>query len=95
MTCPFQAPGGELDAANLYYNVRHMEEVLTLRLPKGSRRRLTLLAKRKRQNLSQYVREAIEAKLWIDALDETVSLAAPKSRALGIQTEDDVFKLFS
>lgn len=72
-----------------------MEEVLTLRLPKGSRRRLTLLAKRKRQNLSQYVREAIEAKLWIDALDETVSLAAPKSRALGIQTEDDVFKLFS
>ena len=72
-----------------------MEEVLTLRLPKGSRRRLTQLAKRKRQNLSQYVREAIEAKLWIDALDETVSLAAAKSRALGIQTEDDVFKLFS
>ncbi len=72
-----------------------MEEVLTVRLPKGSRRRLMQLAKRKRQNLSQYVREAIEAKLWIDALDETVSLAASKSRALGIQTEDDVFKLFS
>jgi len=67
------------------------DEVLTLRLPKGSRTRLTLLAKRKRQNLSQYVRDAIEAKLWIDALDETSALAA----ALGIQTEDDVYKLFS
>ncbi|MEY4488511.1 MAG: hypothetical protein RIQ79_1019, partial [Verrucomicrobiota bacterium] len=30
------------------------DEVLTLRLPKGSRTRLTQLAKRKRQNLSQY-----------------------------------------
>lgn len=86
---------GGLDSALLYYNVIRMNEVLTLRLPKGSRRRLTQLAKRKRQNLSQYVREAIEAKLWIDALDETVNLAASKSRALGIQTEDDVFKLFS
>ena len=45
----------------MYYNVIQMEEVLTLRLPKGSRRRLTQLAKRKRQNLSQYVRDAIES----------------------------------
>ncbi|HEY0968340.1 MAG TPA: hypothetical protein VGD88_13190 [Opitutaceae bacterium] len=71
------------------------DEVLTLRLPKGSRSRLTQLAKRKRQNLSQYVRDAIEAKLWIDALDETTALAAPRAAALGVQTEDDVFKLFS
>jgi predicted DNA-binding protein len=71
------------------------DEVLTLRLPKGSRSRLTKLAKRKRQNLSQYLREAIEAKLWIDALDETSALAAPRAVALGLQTEDDVFKLFS
>jgi len=72
-----------------------MEEVLTLRLPKVSRRRLTQLAKRKRQNLSQYVRQAIEAQLWIDALDETVVLAAPKAAALGLKTDDDVFRLFS
>lgn len=71
------------------------DDVITLRLPKGSRRRLAQLARRKRQNLSQYVRDAIEAKLWIDALDETVALAAPHATALGIQTEDDVFKLFS
>jgi len=37
----------------------------------------------------------LEAKLWIDALDETSALAEPKARALGIRTEDDVFKLFS
>ena len=72
-----------------------MDEVLTLRLPKGSRRRLTQLAKRKRQNLSQYVRDAIEAKLWVDALDETVSLASAKAAALGVRTDEDVFKLFS
>ena len=87
--------GSQLDPGLVYDIVIHMNEILTLRLPKGSRRRLTQLAKRKSQNLSQYVREAIEAKLWVDALDETVSLASPKARALGLQTEDDVFKLFS
>ncbi len=56
-----------------------MNEVLTLRLPKGSRRRLTELAQRKRQNVSQYVRDAIEAKLWVDALDETAALVLPKA----------------
>ncbi len=71
------------------------DEVLTVRLPKGSRGRLTRLAKRKRQNLSQYVRDAIDAKLWIDALDETTALAAPRAAALGLRSEDDVFKLFS
>jgi hypothetical protein len=70
-----------------------VNEVLTIRVPKGSRRRLTQLAKRK--NLSQYVREAIEAKLWVDALDETALVAGPKARALGIQTEDDVFTTIS
>jgi len=72
-----------------------MNEVLTLRLPKGSRKRLVQLAKRKRQNLSQYVRDAIEAKLWVDALDETSAMVASKSRELGVQSDEDVFKLFS
>ena len=93
----FPAPAltAPLDSAFAYYNVIHMEEVLTLRLPKGSRRRLTQLARRKRQNLSQYVRHAIESQLWIDALDETAVLAAPKAAALGLKTDDDVFRLFS
>lgn len=72
-----------------------MDEVLTIRVPKGSRQRLTQLAKRKHQNLSQYVREAIEAKLWVDALDETVAMAEPAARELGVRSEEDVFKLFS
>lgn len=71
------------------------DEVLTLRLPKGTRTRLAGLAQRKRQNVSQYVREALETKLWIDALDETATLAAPLAAALGVQTDEDVFKLFS
>lgn len=80
----------------MYYIVIRMnDEVLTLRLPKGSRSRIAGLAKRKRQNVSQYVRDAIDAKLWIDALDETSALAAPRGAALGVQTDEDVFKLFS
>lgn len=71
------------------------DEVLTLRLPKGSRTRLARLAKRRRQNISQYVREAIDAKLWIDALDETSALAANRAARLGVRDENDVFKLFS
>ncbi len=93
--CSAPALTASLDSAFAYYNAIQMEEVLTLRLPKGSRRRLTQLAKRKRQNLSQYVRQAIEAQLWIDALDETVVLAAPKATAIGVKTDDDVFRLFS
>ena len=92
---PAPALTAPLDSAAAYYNVIQMEEVLTLRLPKGSRRRLTQLAKRKRQNLSQYVRGAIEAQLWIDALDETAVLAAPKAAVLGLKTDDDVFRRFS
>jgi predicted DNA-binding protein len=72
-----------------------MNEIVTLRLPQGSRRRLTRLAKRKRQNLSQYLRDAIETKLWIDALDETAALAEPAARRLGVKSDADVFKLFS
>lgn len=84
-----------LDRHRTYGIVIRMDEILTIRVPKGSRRRLNQLAKRKRQNLSQYVRDAIEAKLWIDAVDETARMAEPKARELGIKSEDDVFKLFS
>ena len=71
------------------------DDVLTLRLPKGSRNRLAKLARRKRQNVSQYVRDAIDAKLWIDALDETAALAAPRAVALEVRNDDDVFRLFA
>jgi predicted DNA-binding protein len=71
------------------------DDVISLRLPKGSRRRLAQLAARKRQNVSQYVRDAIEAKLWIDALDETSLAAQDRAQKLGVVSEDDVFTLFS
>ena len=44
---------------------------------------------------SEFVRKAIQDKLWVDAVDESVRLLAPKARALGIHTDEDVFKLIS
>ena len=84
-----------LAGAEAEYKVVRMDEILTIRVPKCSRRRLTELAKRRRMNLSQFVREAIETRVWIEALDETVSMVKPAAERLRVQTDEDVYKLFS
>lgn len=43
-----------------YDTVIHMEEILTIRVPQGTRRRLEKLAGARHVTLSQYVRRALE-----------------------------------
>jgi predicted transcriptional regulator len=72
-----------------------MEEILSIRVPKGTRRRLEKLARAERVTLSQYVRRAIETEELLGALREARSALMPLARAKGIFTDDDVFSRLS
>lgn len=72
-----------------------MRKTLPLRLPGKLRKELAKFAKAQHLIQSEFVRQAIQDKLWVDAVDESIRLLAPKARALGIHTDDDVFKLIS
>ena len=72
-----------------------MEEILSIRVPKGTRRRLEKLARAERVTLSQYVRRAIETEELLGALQEARSALMPLARAKGIFTDDDVFSCIS
>lgn len=62
-----------------------------IRLPTKLRREVAEAAKRNQMTLSEYVRKAIQDKLWEDALDETGRKLAPRAQTMGIYTDEDVF----
>jgi len=72
-----------------------MMERLTISLPGKLRKELAKSAKAQHLTRSEVVRNAIQDKLWGDAVDQSVRLLAPKARALGIHSDEDVFKLIS
>ena len=72
-----------------------MEEVLTIRVPKGTRKRLETRAKAERLSLSQYVRRALEAEQLAGALEAARRDLVPKARANGLYTDDDIFNIVS
>ena len=72
-----------------------MRDTLTVSLPREMRREVARAAKRQKLTTSEYVRDAVRRKLWLDAFDETRRKLIPKARALGIYTDEDVFKIVS
>lgn len=78
-----------------YDSVIHMEEVLTVRVPKGTRRKLEERAKAQNLSLSQYVRRALEMEELLGALEAARLDLVPQARAKGIYTDDDVFSIVS
>jgi len=71
-----------------------MRDTLTVSLPREMRREVARAAKRQKLTTSD-VRDAVRRKLWLDAFDETRRKLIPKARALGIYTDEDVFKIVS
>ena len=69
--------------------------MLTIRLPKGTRRKLERRAKAENLTVSQYVRRALEAEQLAGALEAARADLVPRARAKGIYTDEDVFKLVS
>ena len=79
----------------MYDNVVHMEEVLTVRVPRGTRRKLEKRAKAQNLSLSQYVRRALEMEELLGALEAARLDLVPQARSQGIYTDDDVFSVVS
>lgn len=73
----------------------YMEEILTVRVPKGTRRRLEKRARAEKLTLSQYVRRALDAEQLAGALKAARAELVPLARAKGIFTDDDVFDIVS
>lgn len=72
-----------------------MDEILTIRVPKGTRRKLERRARSENLTISQYVRRALETEQAISALKEARAELLPQARARGIYTDDDIFKIVS
>ena len=87
--------GGSLTNAGLSDTVIHMEEVLTIRLPKGTRRRLERRAKAQKLSVSQLVRRALEQDELLTSLGSARAELMPQARAKGIYTDEDVFAIVS
>ena len=82
-------------SAGSYDTVIHMEEVLTIRLPKGTRRRLERRAKAQKLSVSQLVRRALEQDELLTSLASARAELLPQARAHGIFTDEDVFAIVS
>lgn len=72
-----------------------MRTTLSIRLPGKLRKERAKSAKAQHLTQSEFVRKAIQDKLWVDSVDESIRLLAPKARVLGIHTNEDAFKLIS
>ncbi len=72
-----------------------MRETLTISLPRKLRQQLAKASKRDSLTQSEFVRKAVQDKLWENAIDESRRRLAPKARALGIYTDEDVFESVS
>lgn len=78
-----------------YDTVVHMEEILTIRVPKGTRRRLERRAKAQKLSVSQLVRRALEQDELMASLASARAELLPQARAQGIYTDEDVFAIIS
>ena len=68
---------------------------MTVSLPSEMRREVARAAKKQKLTASEYVRDAVRRKLWLDAFDETRRALIPKARAMDIYTDEDVFEIVS
>lgn len=72
-----------------------MRDTLTISLPKKLRQELAKAAKRERVSQSEFVRAAVQDRLWQDAINASRRRLVPKARSAGIYTDEDVFKRIS
>ena len=64
-------------------------------LPSKLRREVALAAKQQHVSASEYIRDAVKQKLWLDAFDEARRALVPKALSVGIYTDEDVFNVVS
>lgn len=64
-------------------------------MPKELNRQLTRIARQRQLSRSEFIRQAIQDKLWEDAVDASRRILVSKARRMGVYTDEDVFGLVS
>jgi metal-responsive CopG/Arc/MetJ family transcriptional regulator len=72
-----------------------MRHTLTISLPETLRQQLARAAESEQVSQSEFVRKAVQDRLWQDAFKAARREFVPKARAMGIYTDEDVFKIIS
>jgi hypothetical protein len=86
---------GHLNDHASYDTVIRVEEVLRIRVPKGTRRRLEQRASAEKLTLSQYIRRALDTEALLGTLEAARADLVPVARARGVYTDEDVFTIVS
>jgi len=68
---------------------------LTISLPPVLRRDVARAARARHMSESEFVCNAVQRQLWMEAFEATRRKAVPRARAAGIYTDEDVFKIVS
>ena len=76
-------------------NLSYMRTTLTISLPPVLRRNVARAARARHMSESEFVRNAVQRQLWMEAFEATRRKAVPRARAAGIYTDEDVFKIVS
>jgi hypothetical protein len=72
-----------------------MRTTMTISLPKKMRREVGRTARSLHLTESEFVRRALQDRIWQDAFESTRRKLVPIARAKGIYTDEDVFRLIS
>ena len=72
-----------------------MQKVITIRVPKGTRRNPEARACAEKLTPSRYVRRALDAEELLGAFEAARAELVPQARAQGICTDEDIFKIVS
>ena len=72
-----------------------MRTTLTVSLPRKMRREIGQSARALHLTESEFVRRALQDRLWEEAFEASRRKLVPLARAQGIYTDEDVFKLVS
>ena len=72
-----------------------MRTTLTVSLPRKMRREIGQSARALHLTESEFVRRALQDRLWEEAFEASRRKLVPLARAQGIYTDEDVFRLVS
>jgi metal-responsive CopG/Arc/MetJ family transcriptional regulator len=72
-----------------------MRDTLTISLPAQLRKQVARASRRRQLTQSEFIRRALQDKLWEDAIEESRRQLVPRARAQGLYTDEDVFRVIS
>lgn len=72
-----------------------MRNTMTISLPPAVMREIARIAKAEGVSKSEIVRESVKRSLFIKNMDSIREWAVPRAQAMGVYTDEDVFKIVS